>query len=89
MGFPRQEYWSGLPFPLPGDPPNLGIQLMSPGIAGEFFSIFATWEASALGCPKPASSGRKCLFKAPWSREHAQRNAELACSGSGSKNRAG
>ena len=25
MGFPRQKYWSGLPFPSPRDPPNLGI----------------------------------------------------------------
>ena len=33
MGFPRQEYWSGLPFPTPGDLPNPGIELeclMSP-----------------------------------------------------------
>ena len=30
MGFPRQEYWSGLPFPSPGDLPNPGIELMSP-----------------------------------------------------------
>ena len=26
MGFPRQEYWSGLPFPLPGDLPEPGIK---------------------------------------------------------------
>ena len=26
MGFPSQEYWSGLPFPSPGDLPNLGIE---------------------------------------------------------------
>ena len=29
MGFSRQEYWSGLPFPIPGDLPNSGIELMS------------------------------------------------------------
>ena len=29
MGFSRQEYWSGLPYPPPGDPPNLGIEPMS------------------------------------------------------------
>ena len=29
MGFPRQEYWSGLPFPPPGDLPDPGIELMS------------------------------------------------------------
>ena len=30
MGFSRQEYWSGLPFPPPGDLPNLGIKPVSP-----------------------------------------------------------
>ena len=30
MGFPRQEYWSGLPFPSSGDLPNPGIEPMSP-----------------------------------------------------------
>ena len=30
IGFSRQEYWSGLPFPPPGDPPNTGIELLSP-----------------------------------------------------------
>ena len=87
-GFPRQGYWSGLPFPLLADLPNPGIELVSPGLAGEFFSIFATWEASAFGCPKPSSSGRRCLFKDGQSQEHAQKNAELARSRSGSKNRA-
>ena len=39
MGFSRQEYWSGLPFPPPGDLPDLGIKpmsLMSPALAGGF-----------------------------------------------------
>ena len=30
MGFPRQEYWSGLPFPIPGDLPDPGIKPSSP-----------------------------------------------------------
>ena len=30
MGFPRQEYWSGLPFPSPGDLPDPGIKSISP-----------------------------------------------------------
>ena len=30
MGFSRQEYWSGLPFPPPGDLPNPGIKPASP-----------------------------------------------------------
>ena len=32
MGFSRQEYWSGLPFPSPGDLPNLGIEPRSPAL---------------------------------------------------------
>ena len=41
MAFSRQEYWSGLPFPSPGDPPDPRIEtesLMSPALAGSFFS---------------------------------------------------
>ena len=40
MGFFSQEYWSGLPFPPPGDLPDPGIEspfLMSPALAGRFF----------------------------------------------------
>ena len=32
MGFSRQEYWNGLPFPSPGDVPNPGIELGSPAL---------------------------------------------------------
>ena len=32
MGFPRQENWSGLPFPSPGDRPNPGIEPGSPAL---------------------------------------------------------
>ena len=48
MGFSRQEYWSGLPFPPPGDLSNPGFEtasLMSPALAGGFFTTSATWEA--------------------------------------------
>ena len=38
MGFSRQEYWSGLPFPSPGDFPDPGIEPMSPALVGEFFT---------------------------------------------------
>ena len=38
MGFPRQEYWSGLPFPSPGNLPNSGIEPLSPALAGRFFT---------------------------------------------------
>ena len=38
MGFPRHEYWSGLPFPPPGDPPDPGTESVSPALAGGFFT---------------------------------------------------
>ena len=47
MELSRQDYWSGLPRPLPGDLPNPGIKpasLMSPALAGGFFTTSATWE---------------------------------------------
>ena len=39
MGFPRQEYWSGLPFPSAGDLPDPGIEPVSPALIGRFFTI--------------------------------------------------
>ena len=48
MGFSRQEYWSGLPFPSPGDLSDPRIEptsLMSPALAGGFFTASATREA--------------------------------------------
>ena len=38
MGFPRQEYWSELPFPSPKDLPNSGIVPTYPALAGGFFT---------------------------------------------------
>ena len=38
MGFHRQEYWSGLPFPSPGDLSSPGIKSISPALAGSFFT---------------------------------------------------
>ena len=51
MGFSRLEYWSGLPYLPPGDPPNPGIKpafLTSPALAGRFFLTKATWEAPEI-----------------------------------------
>ena len=50
-GISQQEYWSGLPFPPPGDLPHPGIEpvsLMSPALAGRFFTTSTTWEAHTL-----------------------------------------
>ena len=38
MEFPRQEYWSGLPFSSPGDLPDPEIKPASPALAGGFFT---------------------------------------------------
>ena len=48
LGFFTQEYWSGLPFPSPGNLPHPGIiptSLTSPALAGGFFTSWATGEA--------------------------------------------
>ena len=47
VGFSRQEHWSRLPSPPPGDLPNPGIEpqsLMSTALASEFFTTSAPWE---------------------------------------------
>ena len=59
MGFSRQEYWSGLPCPPPGDLPDPGIEhasLMSPAFSGGFFTTSTTWEANG-----PDVNSRKFL----------------------------
>ena len=51
--FSRQEYWSGLLRPPPGDLPDPGIEpvsLLSPALAGGFFTTSATWEAHKVYC---------------------------------------
>ena len=48
MKFPRQEYWSGLPCPPPGNLPHPGtehISLVPPALVSRFFTTIATWEA--------------------------------------------
>ena len=52
MGFSRQEYWSGLPLPSPGDPPNPGIKptsLAFPALAGGFFATVSARKPLMLG----------------------------------------
>ena len=63
MGFSRQEYWSGLPGPPPGDLPNPGIPGIepvshkSPSLAGGFFT---TWEALSGVAAAAAKSLQLC-----------------------------
>ena len=51
MGFSRQEYWSGLPFPSPGDLPNPGIQARCPAL-----------QADALPSEPPGKLKNSCIF---------------------------
>ena len=71
MGCPWHEYWSGLPFPSPGDLPDPGIEPMSPVLAGGFFTT---------GPPETLCSvnnftlsiqllSRVWLFATPWTAE--------------------
>ena len=68
MGFIRQEYWNGLPFPSPADLPDPGIELESPELAGRFFTteppesellIFLSTK-TILGGPAKHVSGEYC-----------------------------
>ena len=62
IGFSRQECWSGLPFPSPGDLPNPGVKpesLASPALTGRFFTnmahILLLLENSAHGAAMPST----------------------------------
>ena len=69
MGSFRQEYWSGLPFPPPGDLPEPGIEptsVTSPALAGGFFITSITWEAKChLGKWGP-------VLSLNWGRVHSK-----------------
>ena len=56
MGFPRQEYWSGLPFPSAGDLPDPGIELASPALQEDSFTIEPLGKPSQIQKNKTLSS---------------------------------
>ena len=60
MGFPRQEYWSGLPFPSPEDHPNPQTEPRSPALAGGFF-ITEPPGTSRRSYHGPGSVAHSCL----------------------------
>ena len=70
MGFSRQENWSGLPFPSPGDLSDPGMEPMSPALAGKFFTsespgkplviILVSW----LVCLQQIHLNKKRILKA-------------------------
>ena len=67
--FSRQEFQSGLPCPPPGDRPN--PCLISPVLAGRFFTASATWEALQVTLKgKGKLLSRVQLFATPWTAAH-------------------
>ena len=56
IGFSRQEHWSGLPFPSPGDLPDPGIEPTSPALAGGFFNTEPQGKSLCTGVYKVAQS---------------------------------
>ena len=68
MGFPRQEYWSGLPFPSLGDLPN-------PGITPSSTSQVDSLPLNHLGSPSVSSVTQSC----PTLQRHGQQHARLPC----------
>ena len=59
MRFPRQAYWCGLPFPSPGDLPDLGIEPVSPALAD---SLPLCHLGSPVNVGGAYSSYRLCVF---------------------------
>ena len=49
-GFARQEYWSVLPFPSPGDLPKPGLKPLSPALTGRFFTTKFTGQKNRNRC---------------------------------------
>ena len=64
MGFFRQEYWSGLPFPPPGDLPNPGIEIMCPVSSLQVVSFFFFLQVVSLPT-EPLGKPHYFLFKLP------------------------
>ena len=87
MGFSRQEYWSGLSFPLPGDLPHPGIKPGSPALQADFFFFFFFNHLSHQGSHPPTPSQMELLLKAvqegtspvvQWLRLHAPKAGGLS-----------
>ena len=56
MGLPRQEHWTGWPFPTPGDLNDPGIESPPPALAGSFFTT------SHLESPDTKEKGVKLIY---------------------------
>ena len=73
IGFPRQEYWSGLLFPSPGDLPDSRIEPESPALASTFFTTESPGKPQHVDVQFGSvvqSFSRVCLFATPWTAVH-------------------
>ena len=59
MGFSRQEYWSGLPFPSPGDLPDPGIEPASPALQADSYQLSYEGSPSSVRSLKKQKSSKK------------------------------
>ena len=85
MGVSRQERWSGLPGPPLGTLPNPGIKpasLMSPVLAGGFFTTSTTWEAQRWEYVPPPSHSRRSGSRVDLQTLTAERGRRARRSGS-------
>ena len=85
MGFSRQEYWSGLPCPPPGDLPSPGMEPtspLSPALAGGFLTTRATWALPSLnGLLQQAPNWFSCFchrvsIAYPWCKPAAAKSLQ-------------
>ena len=69
MGFFRQEYWSGLPFPSPGDLPNPGIEPGSPALQADLYHLSHQGSDKEFPCQYRRYEFNPWVGKIPWRRE--------------------
>ena len=79
MGFSKQEYWSELPCPPPGDLPDPGIKpvsFTSPASAGGFFTTNATWEVQMMviknSCIDLSTQRAACVCCSPGGKDYSR-----------------
>ena len=72
MAFPRQEYWSGLPFPSLGDLSGLGIEFASPALEGRFFTNDHQESPLTLYSVQFSSVAQLCPTLWPHELQHAR-----------------
>ena len=95
LGFPRQGYWSGLPFPSPGDPPDQGIEPTSPALQADvlllqsrnlssapshpYLKLFLQTMLGTVGVGRAEANSSNCARKQS-PRNHSSTMRKLGCS---------